>query len=354
VAGADERGRAPAIVAAEAHALDDWISGARSGPRLVRVSPAGDDGVETTLRRMGARVCFPLWTETGALGVLVLGARVAGQPFLPDHLELLTVLANQVAVVAENVRLHEALNASNLKLSESREMLQRASRLSTVGTLAAGLVHEIRNPLAAVQTFLQILPERLTDPEITTDFREVALNEVRRVSTLVGELLNVARAQTVKFERTRLDHVVDQVIRLLRVAAERRQIELRRSGNPLPEAEADPARLTQALLNLVLNAIEASAPGTAVTIDTQVRVDEAGRTTAAFAVHDRGPGVPLDRREQIFQPFATTKASGTGLGLAVTRQIVADHGGRIDVDSEDGAGATFTVSVPLEHSPTLQ
>ncbi len=328
--------------------IDAWVADAGGSPRFVRCAGDGGDRLDQAFRRLGGRICFPLQTETGPLGVLVIGPRRADKPYARDHIELLSVLANQVAMAIDNTRLHQELDASNLKLSESRQMLQRASQLTTVGTLAAGLVHEIRNPLAAVQTFLQVLPDRLTDPEITVDFRKVALGEVQRVSKLLTELLHVARKQTVTFQPTPLDDVVEQVVRLLRVAAERRHVELRRVGDALPRAQADPARLKQALLNLVLNAIEASTPGTTVTIGTRTDVDATGAKLAEFAVRDSGPGVPADRHEVIFEPFSTTKESGTGLGLSVTRQIVNEHGGRIHVQSEEGLGATFTVRVPLE------
>lgn len=328
--------------------IDAWIAAAPGGPRYVRRAGDAGDRLDQALCRLGGRVCFPLQTEAGPLGVLVIGARRADQPYAADHLELLSVLANQVAMAVDNSRLHQELDASTRKLSESRKMLQRASQLTTIGTLAAGLVHEIRNPLAAVQTFLQVLPDRLSDPEITVDFRKVALSEVQRVSKLLTELLQVARKRNVAFQATPLDDVVDQVLGLLRVAAERRHVELQRVGDALPEAQADPARLKQALLNLVLNAIEASSPGTTVTIGTRTDVDGAGKRLAEFAVRDSGPGVPADRRDVIFEPFSTTKESGTGLGLSVTRQIVSEHGGRIQVESEEGFGATFTVRVPLE------
>jgi signal transduction histidine kinase len=158
----------------------------------------------------------------------------------------------------------------------------------------------------------------------------------------------MSRTPVAQFERTPLDEVVEQVVRLVRVQAERRRVELRRTGEALPEGYADAARLKQALLNVVLNAVEATAPGTEVTVGTRTGVDDTGRRLVEFVIQDQGPGIPRDRRELIFQPFATTKESGTGLGLAVTRQIVTDHGGCIEVEGEEGAGATFVVRMPLE------
>lgn len=347
IGGMAARVGAREVAGDDAVALDAWIAGDDAPPRFV-AGAAESDRVAHALARMGGHLGFPLASKSGPLGVLVIGRPRAGTHALHEHLELLAVLADQVAVVAENARLYEELMASNLKLSESRQMLQRASRLTTVGTLAAGLAHEIRNPLAAVQTFLQILPDRTDDPEIMTDFRNVALGEVQRVSKLVTEMLTMARPPAAHFERTALEDVVEQVVRLVRVQAERQRVELRRTGDALPEGYADAPRLKQALLNVVLNAIEASTPGTEVVVGTRT-LDDDGRRLVEVAVSDHGPGVPPERRELIFQPFATTKDGGTGLGLAVTRQIVTDHGGRIRVESAEGTGATFVLQVPVEH-----
>jgi signal transduction histidine kinase len=232
-------------------------------------------------------------------------------------------------------------------LDESRRMLQQATRLSTVGTLAAELAHEIRNPLVAVQTFLQILPERLDDPEVTGDLRAVALTELQRVARLLNELLGMARASVATFAATDLEVVVEQVVRLLQVSARKKDVLLERVGDPLPKGAADASRLKQALVNLVLNAIQASPAGTTVMVATRTIGDAAGRTIVEVAVQDEGPGIPEDERERIFHPFFTTKESGTGLGLPVTRQIVADHGGSIAVEGARGRGATFVVRLPI-------
>jgi signal transduction histidine kinase len=234
-------------------------------------------------------------------------------------------------------------------LEESRRMLQQATRLSTVGTLAAELAHEIRNPLVAVQTFLQILPERLDDPEVTVDLRGVALTELQRVARLLNELLGMARASVATFTATDLEVVVEQVVRLLQVSARKKEVVLERVGERLPTGAADASRLKQALVNLVLNAIQASPPGHTIWVTTGNGVDATGRAIVEVSIRDEGPGIPENDRETIFHPFFTTKDNGTGLGLPVTKQIVADHGGTIAVEGGPGRGATFVVRLPLAH-----
>jgi signal transduction histidine kinase len=263
----------------------------------------------------------------------------SGRPYDPSDVVAVEALARHLALVAE--RVHAAA-----LLDESRRMLQQATRLSTVGTLAAELAHEIRNPLVAVQTFLQILPERLDDPEVTVDLRGVALTELQRVARLLNELLGMARASVATFAATDLEAVVEQVVRLLRVSARKKDVELERHGDRLPSGAADASRLKQALVNLVLNAIQASPTGATVVVTTKTGGDAHG-PFVEIAVRDEGPGIPEEQREAVFHPFFTTKDNGTGLGLPVTRQIVADHGGTIAVEGAPGEGARFVVRIPL-------
>jgi len=277
--------------------------------------------------------------------VLAIGARRDGRPYDERDVAELEALGDHLVLVAEQLQTASMLD-------ETRRMLQQATRLSTVGTLAAELAHEIRNPLVAVQTFLQILPERLDDPEVTVDLRGVALTELQRVARLLNELLGMARASVATFAATDLEVVVEQVVRLLQVSARKKEVVLERVGDRLPTGAADASRLKQALVNLVLNAIQASPPGHTVWVTTRNGVDATtGRAIVEVAIRDEGPGIPTDERETIFHPFFTTKENGTGLGLPVTRQIVVDHGGTIAVEGAPGLGATFVVRLPLAHPP---
>ncbi|MEO6028739.1 MAG: HAMP domain-containing sensor histidine kinase [Candidatus Binatia bacterium] len=322
----------------EAVALDLWVA---SGPTWQRheTSTAGPDA-QRVLTDLEADLIVPLRAQDHPLGFLVLGARPERGAYAEDELVRLRAFADHFGLVAERVHLAS-------KLDESQRMLQQATRLSTVGTLAAELAHEIRNPLVAVQTFLQLLPERLDDPEVTIELRGVALTELQRVARLLNELLGMARASVATFAATDLETLVDEVVRFLQVSARKKDVVLERVGDPLPSGAADASRLKQALVNLVLNAIQASPDGETVTVATRTVVDDGGRQIVELAIHDRGPGIPEDQRESVFNPFFTTKDNGTGLGLPVTRQIIADHGGSIVVEGTNGPGATFIIRLPL-------
>jgi signal transduction histidine kinase len=307
-----------------------------------RAAPSSDAG--RVLSAMGAELAIALAYHAQPAGVLTIGARRNGRAYDARDVADLEALADHLVLVAEHLK-------TTAMLEESRRMLQQATRLSTVGTLAAELAHEIRNPLVAVQTFLQILPERLDDPEVTVDLRGVALTELQRVARLLNELLGMARASVATFTPTDLEGVVEQVVRLLQVSARKKEVVLERMGDRLPTGAADASRLKQALVNLVLNAIQASPPGHTVWVTTSNGVDAAGRAVVEISIRDEGPGIPADERDTIFHPFFTTKDNGTGLGLPVTKQIVADHGGTIAVAGTPGEGATFVVRLPLAHPP---
>lgn len=329
------------ITGADANILDQWV--------LRGVAWRGDDEVSVdaaeadVLRATATELVVPLRAGGRSVGLLGLGTRTDHRRYRDSEVAAVAALADHLAVVADRVQLAAALE-------ESRRIVQQATRLSTVGTLAAELAHEIRNPLVAVQTFLQILPERLDDPEVTGDLRAVALTELQRVARLLNELLGMARASVATFSATDLEAVVEQVVRLLQVSARKKDVTLVRTGEPLPTGAADASRLKQALVNLVLNAIQASPAGTTVTVTTATNRD-GGRPLVEVAISDQGPGIPVEARESIFHPFFTTKDNGTGLGLPVTRQIISDHGGALAVEGADGEGATFVIRLPLTAAP---
>ena len=327
------------VAGADAAALDRWVADGAAWQRATSPAEGAVAEIARLLADTGAMLAVPLALDARPLGLLALGPRRDGKPYGAADIESVAALGRHLALLAERVQ-------AGALLDESRRMLQQATRLSTVGTLAAELAHEIRNPLVAVQTFLQILPERLDDPEVTVDLRGVALTELQRVARLLNELLGMARASVATFAATDLEAVVEEVVRFLQVSARKKDVGLERHGDRLPTGAADASRLKQALVNLVLNAIQASPTGTTVVVTTLNGVD-AGRPFVEITVRDEGPGIPEDQRDAVFHPFFTTKDSGTGLGLPVTRQIVADHGGTIGVEGAPGEGARFVVRIPL-------
>jgi two-component system nitrogen regulation sensor histidine kinase GlnL len=221
--------------------------------------------------------------------------------------------------------------------------------------LAAGLAHEIRNPLAGLQGSAELLAREAEGP--AAEYAAVIAREARRVDGLVRELLDLARPAVLHTAPVRIHDVVGDVLVLARgvPGAERIQF-VERFDPSLPDLHADDEKLTQVFLNLLRNAVEAVAdrPSPRITVETGVagqRLRQAsGRTRplARIAIQDNGPGVSEAMLPRLFTPFATSKSNGTGLGLAISRRIVEAHGGRMEVRNRAGGGAEAAVYLPLD------
>ena len=290
-------------------------------------------------RRNGWEVCIPLTAAGKLVGFISLGRKRTLSAFSAEDLDLLETLGAEAAVALENARLYE-------ELRKSQDIIRRADRLSALGTLAAGIAHEVRNPLVSIQTFFQLAPERLHDEEFFTTFLSMTANEVKRISDLITELLSFARSPTRALRAVDLNETVERVATLLEPEARKHKLALRRSLSPaVPLVQADADQVKQVLINLVLNAIQATPPEGTISV-TSRPVDHRGAAFGQVEIHDTGVGIPADQIDHIFDPFFTTKDKGTGLGLAIAHQIISEHGGAITVESREGNGASFFIDLP--------
>ena len=246
--------------------------------------------------------------------------------------------------------LAEELAETNRRLEQAQEEARRSERLAALGQLTAGLAHEIRNPLAVIKGSAETLTRRLesADP-LTTEVAGYITSEVNRLNTVVTRFLNFARPLKLERTPTRIPPLLERAVM---VAGERwpeAKIEVvRRYADGLPEMNVDPDLSEQAFVNLVLNAYEAmKETGGKLTLSVvTARFD--GRNGVEIDIEDTGPGVPPELREQIFNPFFTTKKEGVGLGLSLVSKIVDDHRGWLRLSSEPGKGACFRVFLPAE------
>jgi signal transduction histidine kinase len=229
------------------------------------------------------------------------------------------------------------------ELDDRRRELQHAGRLASIGTLAASLAHEIRNPMVSIKTFLQLLPERGQDTEFMGDFLRLSTAEVNRITELLNQMLDLARPGGARYAQADLNTIARRAIALAASELREHNVELDEAlDEDLPALRVDSDQVHQVVLNLLLNAAQASPPGERIRIDT-------GRegAMARLSVTDRGSGIPEDVRSNLFEPFVTTKKGGNGLGLAVSRQIVEEHGGVLEFETRPGQ-TTFTVRLPIE------
>ena len=236
---------------------------------------------------------------------------------------------------------------------ELEEDLQRTDRLALMGTLAAGLAHEIRNPLGGIKGAAQLLRRAGNGDPSVIEFTDIMIREVDRVDQLIEQLLDLSRPAELDLAPVNIHEILDDVLLLERQAIGDKKIHIRKRFDPsLPPIRADRAQLTQVFLNLVKNAFQAmrhSGTLTVVTrLETDFRIRGRGRTTQRFIwveIVDQGAGIREEDLPHIFSPFFTTKTNGTGLGLATCDRIIKEHGGTIRVESAEGKGSTFKVSL---------
>jgi len=228
--------------------------------------------------------------------------------------------------------------------------LQEESRLAYVGTLAAGIAHEVRNPLSSVKMNVQMMENRLAkvgsseDADYLKAKVERIKGEVERLESSVNHFLAFARPAPLRLETTQVNDIVDNTLELLQPQCQSGGVQLvRKLARDLPPVQIDPRQFVQAVENLVLNAMQASGRGGTVTVATTY---EDG--AVVLAVSDDGPGIPPELQERIFNVFFTTRQGGTGLGLNIVSRIVEEHHFRLDLDSEVGRGTTFKIIMPLE------
>jgi len=281
----------------------------------------------------------PLVNGAELLGFMSLGKKPSLQAYTAGDLELLTEVGKGAGLALQNAKIYN-------EVRRSREMISRAGRLSALGTLAAGIAHEIRNPLVSIQTFFQLAPDRLGDEEFMTSFLRLAEAEVQRISSLVSELLSFAKSPSQSLESIDVNEIVDRIATLVEPQAHTQGIDLAVTcDQDLRNVMADADQIMQVLLNIVLNGVQATGRGGRVSLETRNTAYE-GSWFVQIEVSDNGSGIPEQLKESIFDPFFTTKERGTGLGLPLAHQIVVESGGFIGVESVEGRGSRFVINLP--------
>lgn len=286
---------------------------------------------------INADLVLPIRSGETLLGWLALKDEEWSDGFSREEIAQLRQTLGRVAVAMENIRGFEA----------SRDQ----ARLAALGTMAAGLAHEIRNPLAGIKGAAQFL-HGLQAGSSEREMLEVITNEVDRLNTVVTGFLDYARHLELRREPTDLNQLVAQVLALVRAQGFSDKVQIREQlSGGLPPVAIDGDKLRQVVLNLLQNAIFAVRDGGEVRVSTSLSEVAGPRGTrlrsAELAISDNGEGLTREAQQNLFVPFFTTKAMGTGLGLAISQRIVRAHEGELRVESRSGYGATFVVSLPL-------
>jgi two-component system nitrogen regulation sensor histidine kinase GlnL len=265
------------------------------------------------------------------------------------HLTVAPVVARDGAIVGTLLLFRDLTAQRSLG-----ETVERGVRIGDLAAVAAGLAHEIKNPLGGIKGAAQLLAEDLRQNASASRFTALITREVDRVSALLEQLLELTRPSHPHLAAVNVHRILQEVL-LLEGATGSDALLVRCEFDPsLPEVWADEAQLRQVFLNLIKNALEAMGHTGTLTITTRMETDfhvrNPGCSRGKFLsvdVEDTGPGIPPEDSERVFTPFFTTKAKGTGLGLAVSQRLVTQLGGLIRVHSQPGRGASFRVSLPV-------
>ena len=254
-----------------------------------------------------------------------------------EELELLEAFSNQITLAVSR-----ALIYRNLSLKDKQIM--QAEKMAAIGELAAGIAHEIRNPLGIITGSAETIRKH-EEQKIREEMTCYILEESNRINGLISTFLDYARPKEPKLMKCDLREVMEKTLLLLSPQAKTLGVEVRKEVSQKPlMAFIDPDQMRQAFTNLGVNAFEAMPQGGVL----KVMMAENARGKIFIRFTDTGKGIGKEMQAKIFDPFFTTKEGGTGLGLSIAHRIITQHGGEVNVESEEGRGSTFTITLPLE------
>jgi signal transduction histidine kinase len=315
-------------------------------PKLIRDTAVYAESDPALARRKNL-ICVPLAKADRAIGTLTVfdrtpveSLRYAG--FGENDLRFLTVIAGQAAVAIDNAKLIDGLRRSQERVRELHRHLLRSERLAALGELSSQVAHEIRNPLTAIGGFARSIQRRLNEGDPNRKHVDIIVKETERLERILTEQLCFAKLSPPDLKPEGINHVIEEVLDLFREKLDAKKCTIRvELGSDLPKVLIDADKMKQAFINILQNALDNAGDGGNISIASsqQDRMLE-------VRIGNNGPPIEEAILSRLFVPFATTKSSGSGLGLAVTYEIVYEHGGTIDVKS-DKDETVFLISLPM-------
>ena len=312
-------------------------------PDIVSYFPPEEQEI---IRQLGAELIFPLKIMNQINGTIFLGKKTDGAPFTEQELNLLSILINQATFAIEHASLYE-------QQTERLKKMYRTDRLATLGELAAGAAHEIRNPLTAIRSTIQYLSKDFSADPVKSEMVTELISEVERINKIVQGLLSFARPSDLNTSDINIEQLINQTLLLVTNTLRKQNVEVEFeyfTDNTTIQGDAE--QLKQVFLNIILNAVEAmgkNPPERSRTLIISIEKGTPINTHSRYliiAFEDSGKGIEQKNIENVFNPFFTTKEEGTGLGLAICYGIINRHEGEIEVKSVPDKGTCINIKLP--------
>ncbi|MGB2927885.1 MAG: ATP-binding protein [Desulfobacterales bacterium] len=320
----------------------------------VKSSTLRKENIMLTYGKPTSLYVVPLITRSRVIGVIATDA-VDGKEVPGETRETLEVFAPQIAIAIENAKLYSRLQEQMEELKQSHALLSRSEKFSFLGNMAARLAHEIKNPLTAIGTFIQMMPQKYHDEEFRNNFHKIAMEETRRINSLITELLDLVNTKESHIELNDLHGLIDSMILLISPQSNAKKINVSCQFDPnIGQVWMDSEKMKQVVLNILSNAVDFTPEGGKIELITKNCAEKEKQATVSIEIKDNGPGIPLAHIDRVFDPYFTTKHksnmhSGTGLGLFIAHQNMQDLDGTIEVKSKVNEGTVFMLNLPVNN-----
>jgi two-component system, NtrC family, sensor histidine kinase HydH len=317
-----------------------------------------DPRVNPTLKEkfnLHSLVVIPLVVKEKGLGAIAADHAEAGKYVTKEAIESMMTFAQQAGLAIQNASMYQELKAFSRQMEEkiqktsadlrkTEAQLIRSEKLAALGQLAAGIAHEIRNPLTSINILIHSLNESLPPETAHREDLKVIEEEIQRINEIVEQFLRFAKPAPPLFKETEIGAVFDEILQLLKPQFDRQRISVNKDFDALPLMTLDREQMKQVVLNLLINAVQAMGEGGRLDLSSRAMEDN---RWMKLSIRDSGIGIPPDDLKRLFDPFFSTKEGGMGLGLSIAHRIIDQHHGKIEVESARGEGTAFHLWLPL-------
>ncbi|SNB47636.1 GAF domain-containing protein [Geobacter sp. DSM 9736] len=288
----------------------------------------------------------PLMAKDQVVGVVIVDNALGGREISRDDLRFLQLFTNQAGMAIENSMLYNRIEDTNRNLREAQERLIQGERLATIGEMAAGIAHELKSPLVSIGGFARRLERKLPAGSVELEYADTIVREVQRLEKMLNDILSFTKKTTICYTHCNITDIIEECLAIVAMAFEEFNIKvIKQYPRRVIVFLGDCQQLKQVFLNLFINAQEAMKSGGTLKISVSSATLN-GASAVSVKITDSGGGIALEALHNIFNPFYTTKETGTGLGLPIANRIVTNHGGKIQVNNKVGIGVEFNIILP--------